>query len=141
MQTSATKEALVEIIEEITEITGPKAVTEEELAQMAARIPIGLGQFETIAGTAAQIRYLVTYNLSDDYYHAKFDEFNFPSKADVDRVAKEYLKPELMTILVVGDRSKIEGPLKSLPFVKSIRFLDTEGNPLPESAAVKSAVK
>ena len=121
----------------MTGITGTKAITEEELTQMAARIPIGLGQFETDRGITDQIWYLVTYNLGDDYYDKKFDDFNFVSKVDVDRVAKEYLKPELMTILVVGDRSKIEGPLRSLPFVKSIRFLDTEGNPMPESAADK----
>ena len=36
-----------------------------------------------------------------------------------------------MTILVVGDRSQIEGPLKSLPFVEAIQQLDTEGNALP----------
>ena len=35
---------------------------------------------------------------------------------------------EKMAILVVGDRSQIEGPLKSLPFVETIQRLDTEGN-------------
>ena len=36
-----------------------------------------------------------------------------------------------MTILIVGDRAAVEGPLKSLPWVKAIRRLDAEGNPLP----------
>jgi hypothetical protein len=40
-----------------------------------------------------------------------------------------------MTILVVGDRSKVESSLKSLPFAKQVAFLDSEGNPLPPSAA------
>ena len=46
-----------------------------------------------------------------------------------------------MTILVVGDRSKIEGPLRSIPFVKNIRLLDQEGNPLPEPVAPRPVAK
>jgi hypothetical protein len=41
-----------------------------------------------------------------------------------------------MAILVVGDRSRIEGPLKTLPWVKAIRRLDAEGNPPPDAGAV-----
>jgi hypothetical protein len=40
-----------------------------------------------------------------------------------------------MTVLVVGDRSWIEASLKTLPFVKSIGVLDTEGNPIPARTA------
>ena len=35
-----------------------------------------------------------------------------------------------MTILVVGDRAKVEPALKDLPFAKVINVLDPEGNPL-----------
>ena len=40
-----------------------------------------------------------------------------------------------MTILIVGDRAAVEGPLKNLPWVKTIRRLDAEGNPLPQPNA------
>jgi hypothetical protein len=53
-------------------------------------------------------------------------------------VAKQYLRPEALTILVVGDRSKIEGQLKDIPFVKNIRILDEQGNPMPDLATPKS---
>ena len=43
-----------------------------------------------------------------------------------------------MTILVVGDRAKIEGPLKTLPYAKDIIFVDTDGNPVPASASSAS---
>ena len=44
-----------------------------------------------------------------------------------------------MTILVVGDRSQIEGPLKSLPFVEKIERLDVLGNPVVDKLRAKPA--
>ena len=52
------------------------------------------------------------------------------TKNDVDQAAEQDLTPERMMILVVGDRSRIEPALWTLPFVKHIRLLDTAGNPL-----------
>ena len=40
-----------------------------------------------------------------------------------------------MTILVVGDRAKVETGSKSLPYAKVINVLDPEGNPLPPAAS------
>jgi hypothetical protein len=44
-----------------------------------------------------------------------------------------------MTVLVVGDRAVIEDSLRSLAFVKNIRLLDVQGNPILESVALKPA--
>jgi hypothetical protein len=44
-----------------------------------------------------------------------------------------------MSILVVGDRSVVEAPLKTLPFVETIQRLDTEGNPVAPPASAKRA--
>ena len=74
--------------------------------------------------------------MSSTHYQSRIESV---AKADVDRVAREYITPERMAILVVGDRAAIERPLESLPFVKSIQRLDTEGNSLPAPAAAKPA--
>jgi zinc protease len=76
---------------------------------------------------------MVLYNLPDDDFTTYPSKVEAVTRADVDRVARTYLDPHKMTILVVGDKAKIEAPLKSLPFVKVINVLDTEGNPLPAS--------
>ena len=91
------------------------------------------------SASPARSRSWSTDDLPDDefaHYQARVEAV---TKADVDRVAREYITPETMTILVVGDRSQIEGPLKSLPFVETIQRLDTEGNPLPAPAAKPAA--
>ena len=38
-----------------------------------------------------------------------------------------------MTILVVGDRAKVEPALKTLPYAKVINAVDVDGNPLPRA--------
>jgi zinc protease len=95
------------------------------------------GRYETTAGFADQIRDLIIYDLEDDYDAKLLKKGSLPKKAEIDLVTKQYLKPDEMTIMVVGDRSKIEGPLKSPPFVSSIRLLDARGNQLPEPVSPK----
>jgi zinc protease len=140
VQTSATKDALAELIKEMTNLTGPKTITEGEITAMeTSTIPWAFSRFETTGGVADRIAYLVAAGLDDDYYATHLGKTDLVTKAEVDRVAREYLKPELMTILVVGDRARIEGPLKSLPFVKTICLLDVDGKPLQARTAPKSA--
>ena len=142
VQTSATKESLAELIKEITDVTGPEAASNDEIAQMETSKATSLfGKFETIAGIDYQISYLVGYNLADDYYATRLGGKYRVTKDDFSRVAKNYLKPELMTILVVGDRSRIEGPLRSLPFVKNICVLDKRGKPLLEPSVPNPILK
>jgi hypothetical protein len=81
----------------------------------------------------------VIYGLPDDYFATYQSKIEAISQSDVDRVAKEYITPETMTILVVGDQAKIAEPLQSLPFVKSIQYVDPEGNPIPAKSAASQS--
>jgi len=140
VQRSATAESLVELMKEMTDLAGERALDDEDIAVIeASRIPILCGRYETVVGIADQIRDLIIYDLEDDHDAKLLKKGSLPTKGEIDRVAKQYLKPEDMTILVVGDRLRIEGQLKSLPFVKSIRLLDVRGNPLPEPVSPKPA--
>jgi zinc protease len=130
VQTAVTKEALAEVVKEIRDITGPRPVTAEELAfakdNTIKGFPSGFG---TTFGVAGQLAELVTFALPDDYFRTYRAAVEAVTAEDVARVAKKYLDPENLTIVVVGDAAKIEEGLKSLPFGKSIRRLDPEGNP------------
>jgi zinc protease len=131
-----TREALVELIKELTDITGPRPVTDAELAFAKDRIIRGFpNKFETTFGVAGTLADLVLYHLPADYFTTYPSKVEAVTKADVDRVARTYLDPSRMTILVVGDRAKVDPGLRSLPFAKVINVLDPEGNPLPPAAA------
>ena len=131
-----TKESLVEMFKELTDPSGSRPITDAELAFAKERIVLGFpSRFETTFGVAGQVATLIADELPDDEFDRYQSRVEALTKADVDRVARQYITPETMTVLVVGDRSRLEGPLKSLPWVKAIRRLDAEGNSVPGPAA------
>jgi zinc protease len=142
VQTAVTKEALVEIMKELGDITSRRPITDAELAFAKQGIIQGFpGRFETTFGVAGQIAVLVEHDLPDDEFAHYQDRVEAVTRVEVDKVAREYITPASMSILVVGDRSQVEGPLKSLPFVPSIQRLDNEGNTVaPPPARTKAAV-
>jgi zinc protease len=140
VQTAVTRESLVELIKELTDITGSRPVTDGELSFAKQRIIQGFpSRFETTFGVAGVMAGLVAQGLPDDELDRYQSRIEAVSRADVDRVAREYITPESMAILVVGDRTQVERPLQSLPFVKSIQRLDSDGNSLAPPAPAKAA--
>jgi zinc protease len=126
VQTAVTKESVVEFMRELEGIRGPRPVTEEEVefakVSIIRREPLTL---ETNAQIAGRIQDLVVYDLPLDY----FDEYNprvaAVTRADVERVAREYLQPERFAIVVVGDRSKIEPGLRQLGYPVEVVATET----------------
>lgn len=64
-----------------------------------------------------QLQYVDLQGLGEDYLKTYVQKVNAVSPADVQRMAATYLKPEQMTIVVVGDKSKISEQLA--PFEKA----------------------
>jgi zinc protease len=138
VQTAVTKPALHELFKELTDISGRRPITEPELGFAKKRLIEGFpSRFETTFGLAAQFAALAAAELPDDEFVHYQERIEAVSKADVDRVARQYITPDTMTILIVGERSQIEKPLLSLPFVRSIEQLDALGNPVRESTTLK----
>ena len=139
VKTEDTKAALIELVKELTDITGPRPATAEELAFAKDRVVKGFpARFETTAGVSRTLADLVLYDLPADYFTTYRSQVDGVSMADVHRVAAKYLNPEEMAILIVGDRTKVESELKGLPFAKVITVLDTEGNPVSSPNPEKS---
>lgn len=134
VQTDKTAPALVEMVKEVTDINGPRPATDAEANFAKDRIIKGFpSKFATTAGVAGTIADVVIYKLPADYFSTYPSKIGAVTTADVNRVAKQYLKPGELIIVIVGDRSKIESELKALPFVKVINAVDPEGNPLGSS--------
>jgi zinc protease len=132
VDTLETAAALAEVFREMTDLAGARPITEEDLADNREReLPGWIDRLETSANVAYQIGFMVSHELPDRYLASEMARFRAVTKNHVNRLAEQYLSPSLMTILVVGDRALIEAPLGSLRFVKRVRVLDKEGNPLP----------
>jgi zinc protease len=135
VHTRVTKEALAELFQELSDLVGPDLPSKEEVASAKEPLVQGmLDAFETASEITDRLAHMVAFDLSDSEYETYQSRIEAVTRDDVIRVAKEIIKPENATILVVGDRARIEAPLKTLPFVKSIRLLDPQGDPLPASS-------
>jgi zinc protease len=135
VRTEVTREALVELLKELTDITGARPVSDDELEFAREQVIRGFpSRFETTAGVAGTLVELVLFDLPDSYFAIYTAQVEAVTNADVNRVARKYLDPGHFTILIVGDRSKVEPAIKTLPYAQVVHRLDLEGNPLPAAA-------
>ena len=79
--------------------------------------------FETPTEVAAQLETLFTYRLPDDYFNTYLSGIDAVTVDEVSATAKKYLKVGELTIVVVGDRSKIEARLRELPVGQDLKVL------------------
>ena len=108
--TSRTAQTLVAIFQEMNDLKGARPITEEELTTIRkAMVPDSINHFETIADVAAEVAFLVSHQLPDDHFALEPDRFDAVSQTDVDWLAQHLLTPRWMTVLVVGDRSRMKG--------------------------------
>jgi zinc protease len=119
--------ALVEMMKELRGIMGSRPITDEELATakdaLIQRLP---NTFSSVQGTNNAIAGIWTQGLPEDYYQQYGKRIAAVSREDVLRVAKQYIDLEHLSIVIVGDRASIEGPLKATG-IAPIVPVDIEG--------------
>ena len=113
VQTDATAPALVEFMKELEAIREP--IPEEEVALarnfLAMRYPAG---FQSVAGIAGRLADVIQYGLPADYFNEYTDRVLAVTREDVERVARRYIDPENVVIVIVGDRSAVEDEVRAL---------------------------
>jgi zinc protease len=122
--------ALIEFMKELRGIMGERPVSQDELTvakeALVQRLP---STFETVGSINNALTVLWTQNLPDDYYQRYATSIATVTKEDVVRVAKQYIDLNRLAIVIVGDRSVIEGLLKATGIAPILAY-DIEGNPL-----------
>ncbi len=123
VQSDATDKALTEFMKELNAI---KDVTAIETGKARNYQALGFpGNFESIEGIASQVADVISYNLPEGYLNGYINELLKVKETDVERVAKTYIDPKNMVIVVVGDQAKIEPGIKALKLGK-INYLTKE---------------
>jgi len=124
VQTAVTDKALAEFMNELRRILQPP--TEEEVTRARNYLALGYpGNFQTVREIAGAMQELVAYGLPDDYLNSYIDRVLAVTKADVERVARKYIDPENLAIIVVGDRKTVEAGIRGLN-LGEIRTLSVE---------------
>jgi len=131
IRTDATASAAKEMMGEITRFpTAP--VTDEELkAAKDASIQSLPGDFETGAATAGALRSLFIFDRPLDFYAKLPAKYAAITAADVQRVAKEDIHADKLILVMAGDRTQIEEPLKDQKLGK-VELIDINGKKLSE---------
>jgi zinc protease len=127
VQTDKTKESLVEMKKELTDYVGSKPASEEEFKKFQENALLELpGTWETNGAVLNSLSRKVIYNRGDDYLNKFPSMLRSMTLSDVGNAAKDFIRPQNLTWVIVGDRSKIEAGIKELNF-GPLKFLDVNG--------------
>jgi zinc protease len=133
VQTDKTREALVELDKEFTEILKDRPITAEELSAAQSGQTLRLpGAFETLNRLASGIAEIVTFNLPDDHFETFVPKVRALTLSDVNGVARKLLRPGEIVWVIVGDRQKIEAGIRELK-LGPVSLLDADGKPVETS--------
>ncbi|MGI8787958.1 MAG: M16 family metallopeptidase [Pyrinomonadaceae bacterium] len=131
VRTPVTGDSLKEFFYELNRIRNEK-VSEKELKDAKNYLT---GVFPLRAETQEGLTNLIVaqelYNLPADYLQTYRDKVNAITLDDVERVAKKYITPDKIAIVIVGDAGEILKQVK--PFAEKIEIFDTEGKAVPAS--------
>lgn len=130
VQSDKTKESMAEIKKELEAIQTGRPVSAPEFAKTQANRILSLpGSWETMGAIGGAITNMVTYGLPDDYYQTYSRKVRELQLDQVNKVARELIHPNNILWIVVGDRAKIEGPIRELGFGE-LHVIDADGNPV-----------
>jgi zinc protease len=114
IRTDATAPAAHEVFLEIKRVRESE-LTPDELKKSKDSFSKSLvANFETTEAISSTIGLQFVFGLPMEYYRDLPAQIEKVTSADTLRVAKEYLHPESMIVVAVGDRAKIEPGLKDL---------------------------
>lgn len=127
--TAKTDSALLEFMSEIRGIRGDQPPSDEEMRAAKAALVQSLPEdFASVEGVNGAITSIYTNGLPQTYYQQFAGNVDAVTKDDVVRVARQYVDPEHLAIVIVGDRRVIEAPIEAT-HVAPVVVLDVNGDP------------
>jgi predicted Zn-dependent peptidase len=116
--TNVTGASLTEIFKEIDRLRS-EAPPAQELGGIKSNLAgVFVLQNGSRAGIASQLQFVNLHGLGEDYLTNYVKRVMAVTPSDVQRIAKDYLDPSKMTLVVVGDRKTVEPQLA--PFIPTV---------------------
>ena len=114
VKTEATDSALVEIFKEFNAYRN-SGITEKELKfTKDAFLGREALKYETAGQKLGFLNRILTYDLDKSYIDKQANILNSITKVDIDAIAKAKIKPDEMSIIIVGNKYLIKQKLKNL---------------------------
>ena len=130
VQADKAAEAMRELDREFRGMAGATPPTEKELKKAVTDLTLQLtGRWETLGAVAGSLGQAVRFGLPDGYFQTYAEAMRALTQSEVAQTAARVIRPESLTWLVVGDRTKIEAGLRQLGW-GAVTVLDAEGKPI-----------
>ena len=130
VQTDKTAESIVEFDKELKDLAGARPISADELAVAKQRRVRGYAQqFESLGRITGEIANLWAWGLPTGELQREFEATNGVTLEQVAAASKKHVQPDQASLLLVGDRSKIEAKVKALNLGEVV-LLDVEGRPV-----------
>ena len=134
VQTDKTSESMAEIYKEVSQILGERPAAPDEIARSKDQNTLTLaGRWETAGAVVGSLADMVRFQLPDNYWNEYADMVRSLSDDQVNKAAKDVIRPDNMVWVVVGDRKEIEGKIRDLGY-GDIVMMDADGNILGAAA-------
>ena len=114
VSTDATEDTVRQVLHEMARLRN-EMVPADELERARSYIALGFPRtFETSADIAGHVAEIESYGLGDAWFDDYIRRIREVTADDVMRVARTYVDPTQVAIVIAGDRATIEAPLRSL---------------------------
>ncbi len=132
VQTDRTADSIAEMLREARELVGTRPLTAAEIAKIKDNKVRSLpGKYETAGAVLGAMNGIVTYQRPDDYVRTLKASTQAQTDAEVRAAATEIVHPEQLTWVVIGDRTKIEKPVRALN-LGDLQVIDADGKPVAD---------
>jgi zinc protease len=112
--TDNTAETVAIVVSELERLRD-QGVSHEELERARRYHALGFARtFETASDVSDHLAALALYDLEDTFLQTFTERIGAVTAAEVDRAARIYLKPDELSIVVVGDRARVLDSLRAL---------------------------
>jgi predicted Zn-dependent peptidase len=130
VQADKTRETVEEIRKELAGILGAKPITADEFGNAKQSQTLQLpGQWETMAAVEGSLVEMARFGLPDDYY-ARYPGRVLGLKIeDLERAARNAIRPGSVVWVVVGDRALVEPGLRAMG-LGEVSVIDSDGKPV-----------
>jgi zinc protease len=127
VQTDKTAESVAEVLKEARAIIGDRPITDAEIEKMKSqRVRALPGSFETAGSVLGVLSNNALYGRPDNYVQTLKSRLEGQKNADIEAAAREVIKPDELTWVIVGDLKKIEKPIRALK-LGELKVLDADG--------------
>ena len=134
VQTDKTAASAQEILSEARAVIGAKLLTAEEIAKVKFSDVRALpGEYEGAGAMLGTLQSMVVYHRPDDYVQTYKQRVEAQTDAAVEAAAKQVIRPNALTWVVIGDLKQIEKPLRALK-LGTVQIIDADGNPVHAGA-------